>query len=491
MARTYLINQVQLVGALYLPGSVIDPAVGDPIAALQAAGARLAPATVPEIATAAALASSMRQSGATAAAMESVMVAAFNRYNEAMQHGWREQAEWHINALTGDDANDGLTEATALATHAELERRLEGVAVEFVYPIVRQVYVDSDLPEYVRSGWTAVYRGKRTVVLTGTLTAGTVAYAPATSTRGVIEDTSLPAAGFTPYVGRMFVLTSGPNAGAYGAIQGVNPLNAKQAYYQPLFDEAGYSSPAPVAGAGYAIYELTKIIPPELAPWSISLLVHGGDVHFRDIQIVSGKYGTVAATNAAATTMWGCVLGPNQPWSSYGGLSVRSASYADLIGCFLHEGVGIDTAWGSNLYLEACTIRQVDHTYGNIGFTFLPVVQLGKAAAPVRFAVGGSFTLYDWLAFFEHGSAAGGIVQIADGGHVDCSYSPLWGVDNAVAYAVNVGVGCYLSYGGASNLPAIDTAATADCLVGNVPQAYGALPFVNSTKMCGIIDSTA
>jgi hypothetical protein len=36
------------------------------------------------------------------------------------------QAQWYIDAVTGSDTNDGLTPATALQTHAELECRYEG-----------------------------------------------------------------------------------------------------------------------------------------------------------------------------------------------------------------------------------------------------------------------------------------------------------------------------------------------------------------------------
>lgn len=57
------------------------------------------------------------------------------------------QPEWHINAETGNDLNDGLTEETALKTWAELQCRwtIWGI-IDVPEPRVLYIYVDSDLP---------------------------------------------------------------------------------------------------------------------------------------------------------------------------------------------------------------------------------------------------------------------------------------------------------------------------------------------------------
>lgn len=82
MARYYLLNRIKLVNADYLPGAVIDTAVGDPVADIQAAGGLLVPDSNVKVAAAAQLVLTMHNRGATPESMGEVMQAAYDDSQE-------------------------------------------------------------------------------------------------------------------------------------------------------------------------------------------------------------------------------------------------------------------------------------------------------------------------------------------------------------------------------------------------------------------------
>lgn len=91
------------------------------------------------------------------------------------------QAVWHINALTGNDANSGLTAGTALKTHAEFERRIGHYNTLTADTV--DVFIDSDLPAsdpinlivILKAGGSQMirYHGASTTTASGSMTAVT------------------------------------------------------------------------------------------------------------------------------------------------------------------------------------------------------------------------------------------------------------------------------------------------------------------------------
>lgn len=130
------------------------------------------------------------------------------------------QGNWYIDAVNGNDANDGATAATALKTHAELSRRVSGQEINppFVAsagtPIV-YVNIMSDLPDsdplsiewFLGRDVALYYVGRVAETLaTGTLTAVTAAN-PAANTPWAVTDAGLGGGGIPARLGQRFRIT--------------------------------------------------------------------------------------------------------------------------------------------------------------------------------------------------------------------------------------------------------------------------------------------
>ncbi len=189
-----------------------------------------------------------------------------------------------IDSLAGDDENDGLTPATALKTNAEACRRLHQAQAgrNYIFQNLNDV-PDSDRwrPSFVlepnqedlsASGASAGYqqvfnatlRGKTTPILSSTLT-GTGITITTAGAQATLQDASLGAAGITANLGRMIVLTDGPDAGA-SAFIGAGPnedptLPANTARISALVRQDGTNPGNQAAGVTYQIVDLTKWAP--------------------------------------------------------------------------------------------------------------------------------------------------------------------------------------------------------------------------------------
>ena len=124
------------------------------------------------------------------------------------------RTEWHIKAATGSDYATGESEATALATWAQLATRLGHLqlrAVTVVYIYGNLGAGDGIVIPAIGDGGSITVRrvaAASTIVATGTLTGVT---APTGNTPATITDTSI---NFATHVGRRLLTTSGANAGA-------------------------------------------------------------------------------------------------------------------------------------------------------------------------------------------------------------------------------------------------------------------------------------
>lgn len=158
-------------------------------------------------------ASALTPDGITIVAAAGVPDGRWVRRENVGDEAWREQAEWHIDADTGNDENDGSA-AAPLATWGEMRRRL---GANPVIPQSTQVLIESDLSETLHFDGKAtllsgvIYRvtgGVRTVLGSGTLS-NVVAQNRGTQTPMRLDDTGIDA-----FVDRRIRFTDGAAAGA-------------------------------------------------------------------------------------------------------------------------------------------------------------------------------------------------------------------------------------------------------------------------------------
>jgi len=188
-------------------------------------------------------------------------------WNSAGASPWLSQATWYIDAVNGDDENDGSTAATALASHAEFERRLGN------YPLIDHevtVYLLEDLGEvlHLRARFTGPgpsagtpggyvhYVGTPTVLLSGTVTGYTP---PAAGTEGVLTDGT---ADFTAVQGMRLRLTdtglSDPPKTFIGPLDaGVTSVRCGKItrFSSPYYNITTHAT----VGSAYAVERLTQV----------------------------------------------------------------------------------------------------------------------------------------------------------------------------------------------------------------------------------------
>jgi hypothetical protein len=383
---------------------------------------------------------------------------------------WQAQDEWHINHAAGDDTNDGATALTALATHAELERRL-GTAL-LLHSI--DIYIDDDMTEDVNIRWSmpgeypagvylaTSYHGSSTVLASGKFTAGTTPYVPGPGgVRGFVEDMSLPAAGFAPYVGMLFVLTSGPNAGAVGTITKLHLTDGvKHAYYQPCTDFATYTFDVdPASGETYDILKPTRI-DGKIKVWSGAERILWYDLH-----VHSDLHEFYEGTAFGLSAFVYCVL--------EGGEFI------------LHNDAGIDFYGSAILCTGACEIVggvcYVDGCYlggslrvglaGYLGIfadTVSSYSLIAERQGVIEIATG-------WWATFDAapGSVDPGVHLAA--GSVMIAADHIWGTDNGMRVGIAVDAGASYFYT-AGFAPSIEN-PNWDTTIASVVTAYADLPF--------------
>jgi hypothetical protein len=145
------------------------------------------------------------------------------------------QNVWHINPVTGSDSNSGLTATTALKTFAQWQTRVGIFTVLNPVGGLLQIFLDNDLPasdpitvqNFFAQGAGMIVQGKKKVLRTSTASSVQIKNR-ATNTPWAITDNSLASAnGWTPFVGQMILVTSGPSTGSRAFV--LKDLGAKQA----------------------------------------------------------------------------------------------------------------------------------------------------------------------------------------------------------------------------------------------------------------------
>ncbi|MCP4249309.1 MAG: hypothetical protein GY778_19885, partial [bacterium] len=317
------------------------------------------------------------------------------------------QASWFVNRVTGSDSNTGETSAQALASLTEYCSR-----IGFGRPTVPQtVTLETDLDEsdgeitfngdYSVPNFLTVL-GTRTVFGSGSIT-GAVAYDEVALTRGTITDAGLAvswtASGF---VGKMLVLTAGPQAGATAWI--VKDLGAKTAGFSP-FDNF-FSIVDPTLDT-YDIVDLTKI--------NGRVQCNGlGFIFFRDIDFDGDTVGNTFAAlevNSGQVTSLQCRVS---------GHSSRAEAAAQLVSW---EGSLIDTTastyqvWAGTCLVSGCGLVSSMRTAAAAGVIDIigdTIVQgdFKAGGANLTATVGGQILVStDWVGFFDNATANTPAVQ--------------------------------------------------------------------------------
>lgn len=126
MARYALVTSTAISGRQYYAGDILDEAQEErTIGGLRSAGATLVLLPNPTVEAAAERALALRRSGASIQQIDAIMLGSLanSAETQSTDNPWLEQLVWWISVEDGDDSNDGATEATALKTVAEFNRR--------------------------------------------------------------------------------------------------------------------------------------------------------------------------------------------------------------------------------------------------------------------------------------------------------------------------------------------------------------------------------
>lgn len=412
---------------------------------------------------------------------------------------WSTRDTWHINALTGDDQNDGATAGTALATHAEIVRRVGMLEVrQFV-----TVNIDSDLTEDFYISFNCVeegglliggfaYVGTPTTIRSSTFTAGTQpwVYNPAGSRQdGQVEDTSLGGAGWELGLGRRLRVTSGAAVDSVSWV--ARDLGADVARVAPWFDLNFFSESAgPSSGDSYVVEQLPTItgghtVTGDAAARFADLYLDEPGFFESPIQY----FGTGTSVTATGSELRGTRL--------YAGPS----SNAIFLGCRIDIPVMTLQEQGRLATGTCMATGRLDVQTGAIyqgdlggGLLFQNPAAAGAGGGtdvtgPVIQVTGGDLQLQTTSHFAIYDMTAAGAtgMLLQSGGRADMS-GTFWGRDNTMSYGVRVGPGCQLVYNPVTGaLPDVETPALDDTLIGGVGTAYGGLPATNATNFSSIV----
>lgn len=403
------------------------------------------------------------------------------RYELASRQ-WRDTATWHINSATGSDENRGDSAGAALATHAELMRRL-GRLIDTIHI----VNIDSNLTEDIlinhthdRSGAFAVggiiYRGSRTTARSGTITAATP-YDPSTDQDGQIEDTGI--VNWSADVDRMIVLTSGANAGAFAWIASdLTSGGNATARHSPFMTGAFGSVIDPAVGDDYDIVTLTQITgnvtvgpSPALAQFedlslsagknvqvfSLFALFIGCDIDGDDMSFEGGQLHTVALSRVRAAAALDCIAGAR--------LSLRGALIETTPRARLGGKISVqDPSIGQSPVADGGPDR-------NVGI----VVREG---GQLEIQTGADYGVFDMA------NASFAALRVEPSGFAELA-GTLWGTGNSIDEGVIIETAGRAIY---DVVPRAQTPAVAEAKVGSKEVDYAFLPATDTMLFAALVE---
>lgn len=390
---------------------------------------------------------------------------------------WTVQASWFIDPA-GSDENDGATALRPLATFAELSRRISGgsIAQTTTVTLAAGTYgVELDLT--LAAGVFFIVQGAVTQTATGTLSAVTNSVPlvnPGVSTRGAITNTG----GDPAFVDRTRLrLTSGANAGALAWVTRVIAADNVNVSRWARTDPVVTTLPT----VGNASVGNTYVVESFVSTFDrVNVTCRGsGRIIVREC-VITGAGVANRCRNDAGTLggvyFYSCLFnGSSSLWYQGEGLFVSCAFQASV------------TVF-QNAYMS---LRA--NVFTGVGGLTLDGGAVANLARSNCFDASPITVHTAWLQFTgspgdcEFSDQTLASITVWPGGIVDNdSGCILWGADNSTA---NTLVVRSLSPGiapAALNLLNIP-GGTNDTIIGGTATAYGALPFYNTARGCGIV----
>lgn len=417
---------------------------------------------------------------------------------------WATEADWYVDPAAGDDENDGLTTDTALATVAEVTRRINGQTLQqqttiwlmgdcAEHPIIK-VHQSETEP-----GARVLLRGHSsawTTVRTGSITSFTDLVRTAPSEAMIVTDTSID--DWTNYLGFRVRLTSGAGAGA--CFFPVKRISATQARCTPAntFDPTSalfYAGRTiPTVGNTYVIERLPGIYGMTV---EVTRASHSGQgQQFRavvsDIEIGKGlatpELGTIQIRSGISS------LPALSAWIGHCRILVREI-VGDELGIYgsLFDARFASSSqarfWGAGVHAGGCIGSFRGGSHGRFFLSEDFTIQgSGSPNSGLRCLTNWSIQA-NGMAVFD---AANDAVQVGLADAVDCVVAaPLYGT-GSTGSGVQIDAGAIMRLGSVANVPTITGGgAQPEANIGGTGVTWAAIAAgpgsVNAAKMCGIV----
>jgi len=385
------------------------------------------------------------------------------------------QPEWYISPSTGSDDNDGATAATALATHAELMRRIGDAPIDSSVTVYITENLDEDLYvrlQVTRNGFVR-YVGTVSTLASGTFT-NVVNTTPAANQPGEVEDLALSGDwGPLGLINKRIRTTGGTNPDSVTWL--AKDLGAKTArvgnwIIVPYTTPMNFVNPNTVAiGDPYVVEELPTIKSVTVDLFGISesgaFPESTSRIVFDSVSILGGspptQYDYLKSTGNVSNGTWFI----KSELERYEGLENQPAP-AVAVACFAPD-------WQGPGVLNACVCT------GGVG--------LGEGSAIVS-------TLFTDCAYTDLNPGLR-LNFIINSGFMDCADDGIsmfsgtylrgfliWGTGNA-GYGFDVGEGGFADLDAATTTL---TGTSGDTRVGGIVTPYAGLPFVNPANLAQI-----
>lgn len=370
------------------------------------------------------------------------------------------QTEWYVDAESGDDANNGASQATAIKTLSELSRRFHGVfdpsivsaqvylRGAFSEPLVLQpVFTNLDAGVHVQGQMLVLHQGQVTSF---------VADNALTKTRAELSEIGVD---LSPFVGKRVRVTSGVHAGAVAFIAAANGQSVFTSHFMKFSMVTGTSSGNPAPGDTYVIEDFSTSLP------SYKVLVTGKISELSSFRLngaatssfeVVGGFGTVFGVDYApssALLLTGSHAQTCCQYSSGTTVSLLGSSYLRQLSCLCRVPIFVD---------DGAYVAAYYNTHQG-------------ASASLSVTTGATLEDLGHRGFFGVGGAAALSVQYV-GRYFQLSASALlWGADNTATNILQVAGGSSAAIFAAPTA----TGSGGDARIGGVSKTWAELPYID------------
>lgn len=393
---------------------------------------------------------------------------------------WQLQTTWHIDEAIGNDENDGNTAVTALATWAEYQRRIG----EGPLTVSHTVNFDSTLTQDINVNTTMIddsviitLQGVRSAPIYSGSVTGLQSENASTNTDLQITDAALPVSwAASGLVDKMYVLTSGPNAGACGWIAA--DVGAKAARITKAYNEGAGTFVEPGVGETFDVVDLGLV---EGALRGIE----GGNVRVvaRDLRFLNP--GSLAMQTKGG--YWRLIFCDMDGGSINLSGSSQESSFASATTAFATRlkataFILLERATGV-LYSVLLTTGITMRTHGTLSIRLASTIfQYASGPGFIRANGGSRMSVSAPLGVFGLTAAGNRALYVSWNG-IAVLREFVFGYGNTFDYAFEVGSASNIIYQSAF-LPVVTAGAIADTLIGNLNRNYIQLPVANNGRNC-------